>query len=171
MSISAEFVPCLWFDDRAEEAAEFYVAIFPNSRITGVSRYGNVGFEFHGKTAGSVLTVEFELGGQKFTALNGGPMFKFTEAMSLQVNCDSQAEIDHYWAALTAGGDAEAQQCGWLKDKFGLSWQIKPARLTEMITGADIATMDRIMTALHPMKKLDSVALERAYRGDDAASA
>lgn len=164
MTISTKIAPCLWFDDRAEEAAAFYVSIFPNSRILGVSRYGEVGFEFHGRAAGSVLTVEFELDGQKFTALNGGPMFRFTEAISLQVYCQTQAEIDRYWEALTSGGDAQAQQCGWLKDKFGVSWQIVPAGLAQMMIGADAATTDRLMAAIFPMKKLDLAAIERADR-------
>jgi predicted 3-demethylubiquinone-9 3-methyltransferase (glyoxalase superfamily) len=162
---SFSIATCLWFDTQAEEAANYYADIFSNSRITGVSRYGEAGFEIHGRPAGSVLTVEFELDGRRFTALNGGPMFKFTEAISLQVYCQTQAEIDRYWEKLTAGGDAQAQQCGWLKDKFGVSWQIVPAQLGAMMTGADVAATDRLMSAIMPMKKLDLAMIERAYRG------
>src|SRR5687767_12461456 len=118
--------PCLWFADEAEEAANFYVGIFPNSRVRTITRYGKAGQEFHRKPEGSVMTVEFELDGQSFTGLNGGPLFKFNEAISFQVTCETQAEIDRYWEKLGEGGDPEAQQCGWLKDKFGLSWQIVP---------------------------------------------
>jgi predicted 3-demethylubiquinone-9 3-methyltransferase (glyoxalase superfamily) len=118
--------PCLWFDDRGEEAAEFYTAIFPDSRIVAVTRYSDAGREIHGREPGSVMTVEFVLNGQGFTALNGGPHFKFNEAASFQVPCDTQAELDHYWERLSEGGDPKAQQCGWLKDKFGVSWQVVP---------------------------------------------
>jgi predicted 3-demethylubiquinone-9 3-methyltransferase (glyoxalase superfamily) len=118
--------PCLWFDDQAQEAAEFYTAIFRNSRIIKIARYGEAGREAHGRPPGSVMTVAFELDGQAFTALNGGPIFKFNEAVSLQINCEAQEEVDHYWNALSKGGDDQAQQCGWLKDKFGLSWQVVP---------------------------------------------
>jgi predicted 3-demethylubiquinone-9 3-methyltransferase (glyoxalase superfamily) len=119
MKITQKIAPCLWFDDQAEEAANFYTGIFKNSRITKISHYGKEGHEIHGRPAGSVLTVAFELDGQAFTALNGGPVFKFNEAISLQIYCDTQEEIDHYWNKLSAGGDAKAQQCGWLKDKYG----------------------------------------------------
>jgi predicted 3-demethylubiquinone-9 3-methyltransferase (glyoxalase superfamily) len=121
MQIVQRITPCLWFDHQAEEAAAFYIAIFSNSRIGRISRYGKEGFEIHGRLAGSVMTVEFELDGQAFTALNGGPMFRFNEAVSFQVQCETQAEVDYYWERLAEGGDETAQQCGWLKDRFGLS--------------------------------------------------
>jgi predicted 3-demethylubiquinone-9 3-methyltransferase (glyoxalase superfamily) len=154
--------PCLWFDSQAEQAATFYASIFPNSRITAVSHYGEAGKEIHGQKAGTVLTVAFELDGVAFTGLNGGPQFRFNEAISLQVNCDTQQEIDHYWNRLTDGGDARAQQCGWLKDRFGLSWQVVPSFMDRlMTTGGDKA--ERVMTAVLKMKKIDIAELERAY--------
>jgi predicted 3-demethylubiquinone-9 3-methyltransferase (glyoxalase superfamily) len=157
--------PCLWFDDDAQEAAEFYVSIFKNSRIGRISRYGEAGREIHGKAPGTVLTVAFELDGQPFTALNGGPIFKFNEALSLQVHCETQEEVDHYWKRLSEGGDKEAQQCGWLKDKYGVSWQVVPTILDEMIADPDPAKSDRVMAALLQMKKLDIDTLKRAYAG------
>ncbi|WP_423358019.1 VOC family protein [Pseudomonas citronellolis] len=165
MSRIQRITPCLWFDDQAEQAAAFYTAIFPNSRIGAVSHYGEAGQEIHGRSPGSVMTVAFELDGIAFTALNGGPLFKFSEALSLQVNCDSQEEIDHYWERLSAGGPVEAQQCGWLKDRYGLSWQIVPAMLTDLIAGPPTAASQRLMQALLGMKKLDIAALRRAYDG------
>jgi predicted 3-demethylubiquinone-9 3-methyltransferase (glyoxalase superfamily) len=158
-------VPCLWFDSQAEEAARYYISIFKNSKIISISRYGKEGFEIHGKPAGSVLTVELELDGQRFTALNGGPVFQFNEAISLAVNCDSQEEIDYYWEKLAAGGDKNAQQCGWLKDKFGVSWQVVPAELAAMVSDPNPEKSGRLMAALLPMKKLDLAALKRAYAG------
>ena len=156
--------PCLWFDGQAEPAANQYTMIFPNSHITAVSRYGEAGREIHGGQPGSVLTIAFELDGVGFTALNGGPHFKFNEAISLQINCDSQDEIDHYWSRLSHGGDPQAQQCGWLKDRFGLSWQVVPSSMARwMTTGADKA--DRVMAAVLKMKKIDIASLERAYAG------
>lgn len=152
MSRIQRITPCLWFDDQAEQAVAFYTAIFPNSRIGAVSHYGEAGQEIHGRSPGSVMTVAFELDGVAFTALNGGPLFKFSEALSLQVNCDNQAEIDHYWERLSAGGPVEAQQCGWLKDRFGLSWQIVPAVLTDLIAGPATAASQRLMQALLGMK-------------------
>ena len=160
-----KITPCLWFDTQAEEAAQYYCAIFPNSQILSISRYGEAGHEIHGMPAGSVLTVAFELDGQAFTALNGGPVFKFNEAISLQVNCDDQEEVDRYWDRLSAGGDETAQQCGWLKDKYGVSWQIVPAVLPDMMADADQRKTERVMTALLKMKKLDIVELKRAYAG------
>jgi predicted 3-demethylubiquinone-9 3-methyltransferase (glyoxalase superfamily) len=157
--------PCLWFDGQAEEAARFYVGIFPGSRITQVARYGEAGREIHGRPAGSVMTVAFELDGHKFTALNGGPLFKFNEAISLQVNCATQADVDYFWEKLGAGGDPAAQQCGWLKDKFGLSWQIVPTRLSELMASPDAQTGERVMTAMLKMKKIGVAALERAAAG------
>jgi predicted 3-demethylubiquinone-9 3-methyltransferase (glyoxalase superfamily) len=160
-----KITPCLWFDTQAEEAANFYCSIFGDSRVLRVSRYGEAGQEIHGKPAGSVLTVEFALAGQAFTALNGGATFTFNEAISLQVICDTQEELDHYWDRLSAGGDASAQQCGWLKDKYGLSWQIVPAVLPKLLTDPDLQKTERVMTALLAMKKLDIAALQRAYAG------
>lgn len=162
MQIAQRISPCLWFDDQAEEAARFYTSIFGNSRITRITRYGEAGREFHGKPPGSVMTVEFELDGQAFTALNGGPMFRFTEAISLQVFCSDQKELDYFWDSLSAGGDEAAQQCGWLKDRFGLSWQIVPAELPDLIAEGDSARGQRVMQALLPMKKLDIAVLRRA---------
>ena len=154
---------CLWFDHQAEEAAHFYTAIFKDSRIGRISRYGEAGQEIHGKPPGSVMTVEFELNGTHFTALNGGPLFRFNEAISLQVMCDTQAEVDYYWAHLSAGGAPEAQQCGWLKDRYGLSWQIVPKVLTEMMHDADHARSQRVMAAMMHMQKLDIATLQRAF--------
>ena len=154
---------CLWFDDQAEQAAHFYTAIFKDSRLGRISRYGEAGHEIHGRPPGSVMTVEFELNGMHFTALNGGPVFQFTEAVSLQVMCDTQTEIDDYWARLTAGGPPEAQQCGWLKDRYGLSWQIVPRQLPEMLHDPDATRRERVMTAMLPMHKLDIATLQRAY--------
>jgi predicted 3-demethylubiquinone-9 3-methyltransferase (glyoxalase superfamily) len=165
MKIDARIVPCLWFDGRAGEAARFYVDIFPNSRIVRTTHYGAAGREFHGQEPGSVLTVVFELDGQSFTALNGGPLFKFSEALSLQVLCDTQAEVDAYWTKLSAGGDPSAQQCGWLKDKYGLSWQIVPRILTEMLGDPGSKGSERVMAALMGMKKLDIASLKRAHSG------
>ena len=166
MLSTPKIAPCLWFDDRAEEAARFYVGIFKNSKILDVSRYSEAGYEVHGRPAGSVMTVSFELDGQRFTALNGGPLFKFNEAISFQISCDTQQEVDHYWSKLSAGGDPNAQQCGWLKDKFGLSWQIVPTAVFEMLSGADREKSGRAMQAMLQMKKLDLPALRRAYEGN-----
>ena len=154
--------PFLWFDGQAEEAAGFYTSIFPNSRITTIARYGDEGAAVSGRAKGSIMTVAFELDGQTFTALNGGPHFKFTEAVSFLVNCASQKEVDHYWNALGEGGNPKAQQCGWLKDKFGVSWQIVPTVLFELMGGSDPAKSSRVMKAVLGMKKLDIAALERA---------
>ncbi len=155
--------PCLWFDHQAEEAAAFYVSIFPGSRIGRIARYGEAGHEFHGRAAGSVMTVEFELDGQPFTALNGGPVFRFNEAVSFQILCDTQQDIDHYWDRLTEGGDTLAQQCGWLKDRYGLSWQVVPAAVIQMMCHPDQERRDRVMNAILPMKKLVIAELERAF--------
>jgi predicted 3-demethylubiquinone-9 3-methyltransferase (glyoxalase superfamily) len=157
--------PCLWFDTQAEQAAEFYCSIFKDSRILRISRYGSAGHEIHGRPAGSVMTVEFELEAQALTALNGGPVFSFNEAISLQVDCRTQEELDYFWNRLSAGGDESAQQCGWLKDKYGLSWQIVPSVLSEMMTDTDTRKTDRVMTALLKMKKLDIAVLQSAYQG------
>jgi predicted 3-demethylubiquinone-9 3-methyltransferase (glyoxalase superfamily) len=161
-----KIVPCLWFDSQAEEAAKYYVSIFgKNSRIRTVTHYTEAGKEIHGQKPGTVLTVVFELEGQAVTALNGGPQFKFNEAVSLQVMCDSQAEIDRFWQALSAGGDERAQQCGWLKDKYGLSWQIVPRMMEELFSDNDPARSGNVMNAMLKMKKLDSAALQSAYKG------
>jgi predicted 3-demethylubiquinone-9 3-methyltransferase (glyoxalase superfamily) len=160
-----KITPCLWFDNQAEEAARFYVSLFENSAIGTITRYGKEGFEVHGRPEGSVLTVSFRLEGQEFTALNGGPHFKFTEAISFMVRCETQAEVDHYWDGLREGGDERAQQCGWLKDKYGASWQIVPAALFEMIADADSEKSGRVMRAMLQMKKLDLASLREAYRG------
>ena len=132
MGVSRRITPCLWFDSQAEEAAKFYTGIFRNSKITQVSHYGEAGREVHGRPVGSVMIVAFELDGQAFTALNGGPVFRFNEAISFQINCETQAEVDHFWEQLSEGGDPKAQQCGWLKDRYGVSWQIVPAVLVEI---------------------------------------
>ncbi len=160
-----KIVPCLWFDNQAEQAANFYTAIFKNSKIGKITYYGEAGQEQHGQKPGTVLTVAFELDGQSFTALNGGPIFKFNEALSLQVMCDDQKEIDYYWEKLSAGGDANSQQCGWLKDKYGLSWQVVPKVLLELVGDPKSEKSQRAMTAMLGMKKLDIAALERAYEG------
>ena len=165
--IQQKITPFLWFDTQAEEAAEFYTLIFENSRITRISRY-EVGREVHGKEAGSVLTVAFEIEGQAFIALNGGPYFKFNEAVSFQVMCETQDEIDYFWSRLSEGG--QEGQCGWLKDKYGLSWQVVPSALPQMLTDADGAKSERVMKALLQMKKFDLQALERAYTGLAAAT-
>jgi predicted 3-demethylubiquinone-9 3-methyltransferase (glyoxalase superfamily) len=154
--------PFLWFDTQAEEAANFYVSIFKNSKIGRITRYGKAGQEIHGREPGSVMTIEFELDGQKFTALNGGPVFRFTEAISFQIDCETQAEVDHYWDKLTAGGDERAQQCGWLKDKFGVSWQVVPRALIELLSDPDRQRVERVTQAMLQMKKLDIEALRRA---------
>jgi predicted 3-demethylubiquinone-9 3-methyltransferase (glyoxalase superfamily) len=160
-----KLAPCLWFDSQAEEAANFYVGIFPNSRTRKVTRYGKAGQEVTHQPEGRVLTVEFELDGQTFTALNGGPNFTFNEAISFQIPCKTQEEIDHYWDKLTPGGDPKAQQCGWLKDKFGVSWQVTPAILPELLFDPDKAKSERVMTEMLKMKKFDIAALKRASEG------
>jgi predicted 3-demethylubiquinone-9 3-methyltransferase (glyoxalase superfamily) len=151
----------LWFDDNAAEAAKFYTSVFKNSKIGKISRYGKEGYEIHRKPAGTVLTVEFELNGQAFTALNGGPVFKFNEAVSFQVYCSSQKEIDYYWEKLSEGG-AEGQ-CGWLKDKYGLSWQVVPAALGKMLQDKNAEKSERVMKALLQMRKLDIKTLREAF--------
>ena len=163
-------VPCLWFDSQAEEAARYYTSIFKNSKIGTISRYGEAGKEVHKRPAGSVMTVEFELNGHPFTALNGGPVFKFNEAVSFQIMCRTQEEIDHYWNKLGAGGDKQAQQCGWVKDKYGLSWQVVPTVLAEMMADPDREKAGRVMEAMLQMKKLDIAELERAFEGESVGS-
>ncbi|WP_028104206.1 VOC family protein [Pseudoduganella violaceinigra] len=160
-----KITPCLWFDGQAEEAARFYIGVFKDSRITETSYYSDAGKETHGQPAGRVLTVAFELNGQPFTAMNGGPAFKFNEALSLQVPCDSQEEIDYYWDKLGNGGDPAAQMCGWLKDKYGLSWQVFPRAIMDMLMDPDREKAGRAMTAMMGMKKMDLAALRKAYHG------
>ncbi len=154
--------PCLWFDDQAEEAARFYTGIFPDSAIGTITRYTDVGQEHHGKPVGSVLTVAFTLAGQPFLALNGGPVFRFNEALSLQVLCETQDEVDHYWHHLTEGNPAAAMECGWLKDRFGLPWQVVPVRLTELLADPDAEVVRRVTRAMFAMQKMDIASLERA---------
>jgi len=156
--------PCLWFDDNAEDAVKFYSSIFKDSRIGNVIRYGKEGYDIHKKKEGSVMTINFEIEGQKFLALNGGPIFKFNEAISFQIYCDTQEEIDYYWDKLTEGGDKNAQVCGWLKDKFGLSWQVVPVALIKMLEDKDSSKTERVMKAMLQMRKLDIAALTRAYQ-------
>jgi predicted 3-demethylubiquinone-9 3-methyltransferase (glyoxalase superfamily) len=165
MRINQLIAPCLWFDSQAEEAATFYTGIFRNSKILGTSRYTEAGHEVHHQPPGSVMTVAFELDGQSFTALNAGPVFKFNEAISFQVFCDTQQELDGYWEKLSRGGDPKAQQCGWLKDKYGVSWQIVPRVLSELVSDPDPDKSGRVMTALLRMKKLDIGELKRAHAG------
>lgn len=153
---------CLWFDHQAEEAAKFYTSIFPNGKIINIATYSKEGFEFHGKEEGSVMTVEFEIMGNRYIALNGGPMFKFNEAMSLVINCDTQEEIDHYWNKLSADGGEEGP-CGWLKDKFGVSWQINPNELTEMLLDSDRLKVDKATRSYLGMKKLDINKIREAF--------
>ena len=157
--ITSKFTPCLWFDNQAEEAAKFYTSIFHNSKITHVAHYGDSGAQVSGQKKGSVMTVAFELDGQPFLALNGGPIFKFTEAVSFIINCENQKEIDMFWEKLTAGG--QEQPCGWLKDKFGLSWQVVPTDWDEMTK--DPKKSERVMQALLKMKKIDIRTLKQAY--------
>jgi predicted 3-demethylubiquinone-9 3-methyltransferase (glyoxalase superfamily) len=159
-SIKQKLTPCLWFDTQAEEAANFYTSVFANSRIKQISRYGNAGRDVHGKEPGSVMVVEFEIEGQTFTALNGGPQFKFSEAVSFQVMCDTQDEIDRFWSKLSEGG--QEGPCGWLKDKYGLSWQIVPSALPQMMAQARGAALDRMMGAVMKMKKFDLETLKQA---------
>ena len=158
-------MPCLWFDKDAEEAAKFYCSLFKNAKLGAVTRYGKEGHEIHGMPEGSLLAIEFSLDGKDFVALNGGPLFKFTEAVSFQVLCETQKEVDYYWEKLSAGGDPKAQQCGWLKDKFGLSWQVVPTVLAGLLRDKDPAKTGRTMNALLQMKKLDIAALQRAHAG------
>ena len=160
-----KITPNLWFDSQAEEAVKFYVSVFKNSRIDGITHYGIAGAEASGMPEGSVMTVAFELEGQEFLALNGGPVFKFNESVSFIVNCKTQKEVDYYWEKLSEGGDEKAQICGWLKDRYGLSWQVVPAILAEMLQDKDPEKAERVMKAMLPMKKLDITILKRAFEG------
>jgi predicted 3-demethylubiquinone-9 3-methyltransferase (glyoxalase superfamily) len=163
MSRTQKITTFLWFDGQAEEAAQYYVSIFKDSRIVGTTRYDDESSRAAGRPKGSVMTVEFELDGQRFTALNGGPLFKFTEAISLVVHCENQKEVDHFWEKLSAGG--QEVECGWLKDRYGLSWQVWPDALMEMLQSKDPEKSRRVMAAVLKMKKLDIAALKQAYDG------
>ena len=165
MGLARKIAPCLWFDDQGEEAAGFYTAIFPNSRIVAVTCYSDAGREIHGREPGSVMTVELELDGHPCTALDGGPVFRFNEAISLQVSCDTQAEIDHDWERLSEGGDPKPQQCGWLKDRYGLSWQVVPRGMAAMLKNPESAAVKRAMADVLKMKKLDIAELRKVYEG------
>ena len=162
-TMTPRITPFLWFDDQAEVAANFYVSIFANSRVRGVTHYDEEGAKAAGRPRGSVMTVAFELDGQEFTALNGGPLFKFTEAISLVVNCETQDEVDHFWEKLSAGG--QEVQCGWLKDRFGVPWQVVPTVLPEMLQDKDPEKARRVMAAMLKMRKLDIAGLKSAYEG------
>lgn len=168
MKLSRPISVNLWFDTQAEEAANYYVGIFENSRIERVTHYTKEGKEVHGMPEGSVMTVEFYLDGQQFIALNGGPIFKFNEAISLVIGCDTQAEIDYFWDKLSAGGDPSAQQCGWLKDKFGVSWQVVPNMLSQMYSTSGERHTAPLMRAMLKMHKLDIAKLEAAFTGEEA---
>jgi predicted 3-demethylubiquinone-9 3-methyltransferase (glyoxalase superfamily) len=156
-----KITPFLWFDDKAEEAATFYTSVFKNSKIVNIARYGDAGAEVAGRPKGTVMTVAFQLEGQEFVALNGGPQFKFTEAVSFVVNCQTQEEVDEYWEKLSDGG--QEVQCGWLKDKYSLSWQIVPTILSEMLNDPDPKKAERVMKAMLQMKKIDIKGLKQAY--------
>jgi predicted 3-demethylubiquinone-9 3-methyltransferase (glyoxalase superfamily) len=157
-----QITPCLWFDKQGEEAARFYTSVFPNSKVGRIARYPEAGKEVHRQQPGSVMMVEFELNGQPFLALNGGPEFQFNEAISLQIICEDQKEIDHYWNKLGAGGDPKAQVCGWLKDRYGVSWQVVPEILMELHHNPSTEVRDRVMAAMMKMQKIDIAAIEQA---------
>lgn len=160
-----KITPFLWFDNQAEEAVSFYISIFKNSKIKSVTRYGEEAAEASGRSKDTVMTVAFQLAGQEFVALNGGPHFKFNEAISFIVNCGSQDEVDYYWEKLSEDGDAKAQQCGWLKDKYGVSWQIVPTVMVELLTDSDPEKSRRAMKAMLQMKKIDIETLKRVAGG------
>jgi predicted 3-demethylubiquinone-9 3-methyltransferase (glyoxalase superfamily) len=162
-TLTPKITPFLWFDSQAERAAEFYVSVFEDSRIKQINRYGKAGKDTHGRDAGTVMTVEFEIGGQAMVALNGGPLFKFNEAVSFAVACENQEEIDYFWSKLSEGG--EESRCGWLKDKYGLSWQVVPAALPQILRDADAAARDRVMDAVMKMRKFDLQKLQQVYEG------
>jgi len=159
-----KITPFLWFDDQAEQAAKFYTSVFKNSKVGRILRYDETSAKTAGRPAGSVLTIEFEIGGQKFTALNGGPQFKFNESVSFVVNCETQNEVDYFWEKLTAGGGQESE-CGWLKDKFGLSWQITPTVLIDMLNDKDPKKAGQVMKAMMQMQKIEINKLKAAYAG------
>ena len=159
-----KITPFLWFDNQAEEAAKFYTSVFKNSKVGRILRYDEASAKGAGRPVGSVLTIEFEIAGQKFTALNGGPEFKFNESISFVVNCETQNEVDYFWEKLMADGGQESQ-CGWLKDKFGVSWQITPTVLIDMLNDKDAKKAERVMKAMMQMQKIDIKALKEAYAG------
>jgi predicted 3-demethylubiquinone-9 3-methyltransferase (glyoxalase superfamily) len=165
MSVN-KLTTCLWFDGQAEEAASFYTSIFNNSKITGRHYYSEAGNETHGREAGSLMTIDFELNDQKFVGLNGGPYFKFNEAISIMVNCKDQAEVDYYWDRLGEGGDKTKRKCGWLADKFGLSWQIVPDELSTLLNSPEKEKRDRAFSAMMRMEKLDVDELRKAFDGE-----
>jgi predicted 3-demethylubiquinone-9 3-methyltransferase (glyoxalase superfamily) len=165
MARMQKIVSNLWFDKNAQEAVEFYSSVFKNSSIGRITHYGKEGHEQHGMPAGSIMTIEFRLENNDFLALNGGPHFKFSEAVSFVIYCDDQHEIDYYWQKLSEGGDKNAQQCGWLKDKFGLSWQVVPTALPDMMHDTDPEKAAHVMKAMLKMKKLDLAALKKAFTG------
>jgi predicted 3-demethylubiquinone-9 3-methyltransferase (glyoxalase superfamily) len=165
VQIVNKITPCLWFDNQAEEAANLYTSIFQNSKILSVTRYSEAGHEIHQQRAGTVMAVTFELDGQQFTGLNGGPLFQFNEAVSLQIHCKTQEEVDHFWERLTAGGDETAQQCGWLKDRYGVSWQVVATPLLDMMQDPDAEKVQSVTNAMLQMKKLDIAELQRAFDG------
>lgn len=170
MEISTQKItPYLWFDNEAEEAAKFYTSVFKNSSIGHFSRYGKEGYEIHQRPEGSVMTVAFEIEGLTFVALNGGAVFEFNESVSFHISCDSQEEVDYYWDRLAEGGDPNAQQCGWLKDKFGISWQVVPSALHRMLSSPDTTKSQRAMKAMLQMKKFDIAAMQRAFDGVESA--
>lgn len=166
MASAQKIIPCLWFNDNADEAVDFYMSIFPRSKLIRRTQYTEAGFEIHKRPAGSTMTIDFEIDGMAITALNGGPIFKLNEATSLQVLCETQEEVDRYWNALSKGGDPAAHQCGWLKDKFGLSWQILPTMLVELGDDSTSEGYKRMTKAMLQMKKLDMAALKKAYDGN-----
>jgi predicted 3-demethylubiquinone-9 3-methyltransferase (glyoxalase superfamily) len=159
----SQITPCLWFDGQAGEAAKFYTSFFKDGKVIHTQYYGEAGKEVHGQNPGTVMLVEFELNGQKFTALNGGPQFKFNEAISFRVDCEDQKEVDYYWQKLSEDGDPDKQECGWVRDRYGVSWQIVPKVLSQMLGGPDAAKSQRVFKAMLGMKKLDITALEAAY--------
>jgi predicted 3-demethylubiquinone-9 3-methyltransferase (glyoxalase superfamily) len=165
MATMKKMTSCLWFDKEAEDAAKYYTSIFKNAKINRIARYGKEGQDIHGGKEGAVMTVEFELEGQQFLGLNGGPHFKFNEAVSFVINCDTQEEIDYYWEKLGKGGDPKSQQCGWLKDKFGLSWQVTPSIMGDMFNESPTDRTERVMKVMMQMKKLDIKELQKAYDG------
>ena len=169
MATKHKLITNLWFDREAEQAAKFYTSVFKDGKIGGMTRFGKEGFEIHKMPEGTVMTIEFSIMGQEFVGLNGGPLFKFSEAVSFIVTCDTQEEIDYYWSKLGEGGDPKARQCGWLKDKFGVSWQVVPARLNEMFKDKDAAKVQRVTKVMLQMEKMEIEPLERAYRGETQA--
>lgn len=164
-----KITPFLWFDNQAEEAVSFYTSVFENSKIMRITRYGEEAAQVSGRSKGTAMTVAFQLAGQQFVALNGGPQFQFTAAISFVVNCDSQDEVDYYWGKLSEGGDEKAQQCGWLKDKYGVSWQIVPTELGELLSNPDPAKSGTVMKAMLQMKKINVEALKQASDGRSMA--